>query len=420
MNGNRKALGAMAAVMVLGMLLALAGPADAGTLNVQNGSRYAGGFGLQVSPDATPAYVQTSHPNAEKAYRVRFYVNATRLNLMDGSSFELLTAYDGADPLASAPPAGNAVLRVSVRQLAGGDMELDVVTRLDGGGTATLTPPVPLSDGWKMVELHWVAATPPMTNGSVSVWLNGVAQTSNLTGLNNDEQIINYSRWGSVTGATLGTPPTGAGTNRFWLDDFGSQRTGYQGQVQVFNDVPLADPLFRFIQGVYSVEVTAGCGGGNYCPADVVTREQMAVFLERGSRGPLFTPPVGVGIFADVPPGFFRDFIEQLFNDGITAGCSTTPMLFCPTNPVTRAQMAVFLLRAKFGPAYTPPPATGTVFGDVDADDFAAAFIEQLAAMGISSGCGGGNYCPNDSVTRAQMAVFLVRTFEFQTQELGP
>ena len=73
--------------------------------------------------------------------------------------------------------------------------------------------------------------------------------------------------------------------------------------------------------------------------------------------------------------------------------------------------MAVFLLRAKYGAGYAPPAATG-VFADVPLGAFAVDWIEQLAIEGITSGCGGGNYCPGDSVTRAQMAVFLVRTFE--------
>jgi len=72
--------------------------------------------------------------------------------------------------------------------------------------------------------------------------------------------------------------------------------------------------------------------------------------------------------------------------------------------------MAVFLLRAKFGASYTPPQATG-VYIDVPFGSFAVAWIEQLAAEGISGGCGNGNYCPNDPVTRAQMAVFLARAF---------
>jgi len=72
--------------------------------------------------------------------------------------------------------------------------------------------------------------------------------------------------------------------------------------------------------------------------------------------------------------------------------------------------MAVFLLRAKYGAGYSPPAATG-VFGDVPVEYWAADWIEQLAAKGITAGCGGGNYCPESPVNRDQMAVFLVRTF---------
>jgi hypothetical protein len=137
----------------------------------------------------------------------------------------------------------------------------------------------------------------------------------------------------------------------------------------------------------------------------------MAVFLERGIRGSAFVPPPATGtVFGDVAStDFAAAFIEQLFADGITSGCGGGR--YCPENAVTRAQMAVFLLRARYGTDYSPPPAAG-VFLDVPADAFAAEWIEQLAAEGITSGCGGGNFCPNDPVTRAQMAVFLVRTFD--------
>jgi len=54
---------------------------------------------------------------------------------------------------------------------------------------------------------------------------------------------------------------------------------------------------------------------------------------------------------------------------------------------------------------------TITVFADVDQGHWAVHWIEQLAAEGITAGCGGGNYCPDAVVTRDQMAVFLVRTF---------
>ena len=114
--------------------------------------------------------------------------------------------------------------------------------------------------------------------------------------------------------------------------------------------------------------------------------------------------------FADTPSTHWAfDFVEALAYSGITSGCGGGN--YCPTNPVTRAQMAVFLLRGKYGSNYTPPPATG-VFADVPLGSFAVDWIEQLAAENITSGCGGGNYCPDAAVTRDQMAVFIVRTFE--------
>jgi hypothetical protein len=139
----------------------------------------------------------------------------------------------------------------------------------------------------------------------------------------------------------------------------------------------------------------------------------MAVFLLRGRYGSSYAPPaVGPGSgFNDVPPDYWAAaWIKQLAAEGITAGCGGGN--FCPEQPVTRAQMAVFLLRSKYGASYTPPiVGTGTGFGDVPADYWAAAFVKQLVAEAITAGCGGGNYCPEQPVTRAQMAVFLVRTF---------
>lgn len=115
--------------------------------------------------------------------------------------------------------------------------------------------------------------------------------------------------------------------------------------------------------------------------------------------------------FADVPPTYFAwSFIESIYAAGITGGCGGDN--YCPESTITRAQMAVFLLIAKYGPGYAPPPATGTVFNDVPAGSFAAAFIEQLFHEGVTTGCGGGNYCPNSPVTRDQMAVFLLSTRE--------
>jgi len=210
---------------------------------------------------------------------------------------------------------------------------------------------------------------------------------------------------------TLDTDGDGIGNNADPDDDG-------DGVPDVDDDFPLgrfADAApdywaFSFIEALARAGITGGCGGENYCPTDPVTRAQMAVFLERGMNGSGFSPPAASGnVFLDVAAGdFAASFIEQLANDGITGGCGNNN--FCPEAVVTRDQMAVFLLRAKHGSSFSPPNATG-VFGDVDLAHWAVLWIEQLAAEGITGGCGGGNYCPDAEVTRDQMAVFLVRTF---------
>jgi hypothetical protein len=70
--------------------------------------------------------------------------------------------------------------------------------------------------------------------------------------------------------------------------------------------------------------------------------------------------------------------------------------------------MAVLLTVAR---GENPPPATGTRFADVPASYWAARWIEQLAADGVTGGCGGGNFCPDLAVTRGEMAVFLATAF---------
>lgn len=177
-----------------------------------------------------------------------------------------------------------------------------------------------------------------------------------------------------------------------------------------FADVPSTSSFYPFVMKLADDGVSAGCGGADFCPGSTVTRAQMAVFLLRSKNGVSFAPPAATGaVFSDVPASAFAAaWIEKLSADGVTAGCGSTK--YCPADPVTRAQMAVFLLRTKEGPAYAPPPATG-MFGDVPVSGFASAWIEDLARRGITAGCGGGNYCPAASTTRGQMAVFLVTTF---------
>jgi hypothetical protein len=187
----------------------------------------------------------------------------------------------------------------------------------------------------------------------------------------------------------------------------------YTGTISSFADVQTTYWAWPWIEGLYAAGITGGCGTNPlvYCPEDPVTRAQMAVFLERGMNGSAFIPPAGTGlVFGDVLSTYWAtNWIEKLFADGITAGCGAGN--YCPDDSVTRAQMAIFLLRSEHGAAYIPPTASGTLFTDVPNSYWAVNWIEQLATEGITGGCGTGLYCPDNPVTRAQMAVFLVRTF---------
>ena len=181
--------------------------------------------------------------------------------------------------------------------------------------------------------------------------------------------------------------------------------------VSTFGDVSTAYFAWSHIERLYAAGITGGCSSAPllYCPEQYVTRAQMAVFLERGMKGANFVPAAAVSTFGDASSHWARNWIEALAADGITSGCGGGN--YCPEAYVNRAQMAIFLLRARHGAAYTPPAARGTVFQDVPSSHWAAAWIEQLATEGVTSGCGGGNYCPDVTVTRAQMSVFLVKTF---------
>jgi hypothetical protein len=135
--------------------------------------------------------------------------------------------------------------------------------------------------------------------------------------------------------------------------------------------------------------------------------------LLKAKHGGCYTPPPCTpGFFGDVPcPSAFADWIEALATEAITGGCGGGN--YCPTNPVRRDQMAVFLLKAENGSGYVPPPCTG-VFPDVPCPGPFTDWVEQLAAENITGGCGGGNYCPANPNTRGQMAVFIVKTFGLQ------
>lgn len=187
-----------------------------------------------------------------------------------------------------------------------------------------------------------------------------------------------------------------------------------------FSDVKPSDWFYTWVEELYRLKLTAGCGddgnGGKlYCPYKGVTRAEMSIFVLKAKYGWTYNPIGFWAVFADVPYGSFgSNYIENLYSQGWTAGCAVRPLRYCPEREVTRDEMAVYLIRALYGAAYAPPPATGAVFEDVEVDYWAAPYIEQLELIGMTSGCATDpkRYCPGKVISRDEMAVYVVRLKE--------
>jgi hypothetical protein len=165
------------------------------------------------------------------------------------------------------------------------------------------------------------------------------------------------------------------------------------------------------IEWISARGITRGCNppvNDRYCPDSYVTRGQMAAFLVRALG---YTDAGVADRFVDDDGSVFEADIDRLATAGVTKGCDPpTNSRFCPADSVTRGQMAAFLVRAFV--------YTGAGGGDRFIDDDGSVFeadIDRLAAADITRGCNppaNTRFCPNDYVTRGQLAAFLHRALE--------
>ena len=217
------------------------------------------------------------------------------------------------------------------------------------------------------------------------------------------------------TSVTATTPDLSPGTLNDVLIANPDSTTGTipQGFLADFLDVPQTDLFHDDVASIFRAGVTAGCGNGEFCVAAPSTRAEIAVLLLKSRFGPFHAPPPAVeGVFADVHPGdFAADWIEELASLGITGGCGNGD--YCPDESVSRAEIAVLLLKTSLGSAYVPPDPTG-IFGDVPIGAFADRWIEDLYNRGVTGGCNAEPllYCPAQPGTRGEIATLLTRTFE--------
>ncbi len=168
-----------------------------------------------------------------------------------------------------------------------------------------------------------------------------------------------------------------------------------------------ASPHQANIEILAEAGITVGCNppdNNMFCPGDPVTRAQMATFLTRA----LDLPEASIDYFRDDESSTHESGINSLAAAEISSGCNQANTNYCPGDHVTRAQMASFLVRALNLPA-------STINSFVDDDNSShESNINALAAAEITTGCKPADrlYCPSDSVTRAQMATFLVKALD--------
>jgi hypothetical protein len=192
------------------------------------------------------------------------------------------------------------------------------------------------------------------------------------------------------------------------------RRTGgyvVEYDVATFPDVQSDHWAWQFVEAIAAAGLTSGFPDGTYRPDNPVTRAEMAVFIKKGIHGSTYTPPTldGSHPFSDIAGHWAEAWIEDLFDEGFTSGFPDGT--YRPDNQVTRAEMAVFLKKAIHGSAYTSPPPDGShPFSDI-AGHWAEAWIEDLFDEGVTSGFPDGTYRPDNTATRAEMAVFLVNAF---------
>ena len=172
-------------------------------------------------------------------------------------------------------------------------------------------------------------------------------------------------------------------------------------------DVQMGGELFDAVAALAEDGVLAGteCGPGLFCPGDPIPRWLTAVWLVRTVDGQ-DPEPIGTSRFADIDAGqWWAAHVERLAELGITLGCGAEPAWYCPDDPVTRAEMASFLQRAF---RLDPVPPAG--FADTQGNHHAAA-IDALHAAGITKGCSAEvlEFCPDRATTRIEMALFIER-----------
>jgi hypothetical protein len=180
-----------------------------------------------------------------------------------------------------------------------------------------------------------------------------------------------------------------------------------------FVDVSPDDAAAPFVDNLSAEGYMAGCGNDSFCLESSLTREEMAVLLTRGVHGPGYVPAARqVSLFQDAQPGYWGNkYADQLYEEGLTAGCETGRLAFCFGHSLTRAQLAVFILKLDRGQEYVPTSLVEGIFADME-DHWAQAWVEEAYQAGLFPACSEEplQACPDAGADRALAAYMMAVT----------
>ncbi len=397
-------------------------------------------FGVAVDV-AGNVYIADSYNNAIKEWNASTGEVTTLVS--SGLSSPVGVAVDGSGNVYIADTDNNAIKEWSastgqVTTLVSSGLNVPGGVAVDGNGSVYIADN--LNYAIKEIPNVFIgpaSVTEPAAAGSGAL-LPVLPSTAALTGFFAPSSDQSWLTIGSITNSAIGfsfSANTSTSPRVAHIALLGHQAAIGQGFTTTaeFSDVPSTATYFDAANLMFLAGVTDGCVGSSdpstrmYCPNDSVTREEMAAFIVRAVTGTL-TPAIynPTPFFTDVPTtNTFFPHIQKMMELGITDGCATG--LFCPTDTVPRWQMAIFTVRARlalYGASfsYNSTPYFADVPTNVEGNGIPFPFIQRSYEENITAGCGTNPliYCPDELVTRGQMASFIMRALFNETSTLGP
>ena len=315
----------------------------------------------------------------------------------------------GQSVYASSPKTGGSVESVVAADF-NGDGRVDLVFNLEG------IAGVLLGDSAPPILTQTITFIPPgnLAVGAAPVILNATATSGlNVTLTSNTPNVCSVSGIAGYVVMPLMSGGCSITATQAGNQTYAAAAPVTQSFTVLFSDVSPTDTFYNEINVLAQYGITSGCGNNNFCPDASVTRDEMAIFIVRAIYGSDNFTYNATPYFTDVTPTTFAfKWIQKLRDLGITTGCTATT--YCPTDPVTRDQMAVFIIRARLGVPIAGSPPTFTYpstpsFTDVADTNQYFAWIQRMKLENVTAGCTATTYCPSDPVTREEMATFVMR-----------